>query len=241
MAHTTGLKVGVFFQLRHHPGHQKIRDLIRSGAIGEVLVVEAHAGSYGAVSGWRTNPELAGGGVIFDQGVHLYDLVRYVTGAEVTAVSVLDDRPAGQWLDRTTMCMLKMTNEVLAYTCCDHRLAVPKRSLEVRGSSGSIIFDEGTNLSSDKPLQSTLSIASAKDAFDETFVLDDLINRQIENFNRAIIDDHEPNASWTDGLRNAEIVGAIRRATATGALAAVESDTAMDDSRSFQESQKGGR
>jgi predicted dehydrogenase len=139
------------------------------------------------------------------------------------------------------MCMLKMTNEVLAYTCCDHRLAVPKRSLEVRGSSGSIIFDEGTNLSSDKPLQSTLSIASAKDAFDETFVLDDLINRQIENFNRAIIDDHEPNASWTDGLRNAEIVGAIRRATATGALAAVESDTAMDDSRSFQESQKGGR
>jgi predicted dehydrogenase len=35
---------------------------------------------------WRLDPDVAGGGVALDYGTHLFDLVRWLTGAEITAV-----------------------------------------------------------------------------------------------------------------------------------------------------------
>jgi predicted dehydrogenase len=39
-----------------------------------------HGGRPGYEHEWRTDPELSGGGELLDQGVHLIDLVRHLTG-----------------------------------------------------------------------------------------------------------------------------------------------------------------
>jgi predicted dehydrogenase len=78
------LKVG--FHLRFEDIMRRVRELIASDAIGEVrsLAIErtAAADQPGA---WRHKP-VEGGGVLYDVGVHLLDLVQWLTGAKITEV-----------------------------------------------------------------------------------------------------------------------------------------------------------
>lgn len=75
------LKVG--FTLRFHPALRRARQLCAEGALGPVFFVHGvygHGGRPGYEKEWRGDPELAGGGELLDQGVHLLDLSRWFLG-----------------------------------------------------------------------------------------------------------------------------------------------------------------
>ena len=75
--------VRVGFNHRFHPAIIRARELIASGQYGELISVRSrygHGGRPGYENEWRTDRELAGGGELLDQGVHLLDLVRHLTG-----------------------------------------------------------------------------------------------------------------------------------------------------------------
>jgi predicted dehydrogenase len=77
------------FNYRFHPAIGRAKALLEEGAIGRLLHGAArhgHGGRMGLESEWRARPERAGGGELLDQGVHLIDLVRYLSGAEVAGV-----------------------------------------------------------------------------------------------------------------------------------------------------------
>lgn len=75
------LKLG--FTLRFHPAIRKAHQLSAAGEIGPVFHVSGtygHGGRAGYAKEWRGNAELAGGGELLDQGVHLLDLARWFLG-----------------------------------------------------------------------------------------------------------------------------------------------------------------
>jgi predicted dehydrogenase len=75
------LKVG--FTLRFHPGLREAHRKCRAGEIGPLFYVRAaygHGGRPGYAQEWRADPDLAGGGELLDQGVHLIDLARWFLG-----------------------------------------------------------------------------------------------------------------------------------------------------------------
>jgi predicted dehydrogenase len=75
------LKVG--FNHRHHPAIARAHELASGGAIGPLLGIRAaygHGGRPGYDREWRGDPELAGGGELLDQGVHVVDLCRWFLG-----------------------------------------------------------------------------------------------------------------------------------------------------------------
>src|SRR5580765_723933 len=75
------VKVG--FNHRFHPAFLKARALVDEGAIGDLLYVRGrygHGGRLGYDKEWRADPEIAGGGELLDQGVHLIDLTRWFLG-----------------------------------------------------------------------------------------------------------------------------------------------------------------
>lgn len=75
------LKIG--FTLRFHPALRKAKDACQTGRIGELYFIRAaygHGGRPGYSKEWRASPELAGGGELLDQGVHLLDLARWFLG-----------------------------------------------------------------------------------------------------------------------------------------------------------------
>ncbi len=75
------LKVG--FNHRYHPALMKAHDLFAAGVIGKLINIRArygHGGRPGYEREWRANAELAGGGELTDQGVHLIDLIAWFAG-----------------------------------------------------------------------------------------------------------------------------------------------------------------
>jgi predicted dehydrogenase len=83
LADSLGLQVRVGYNHRFHPGFLKIRELGGEGRYGPLLWIRArygHGGRIGYDSEWRADPSLSGGGELIDQGSHLIDLTRCLTG-----------------------------------------------------------------------------------------------------------------------------------------------------------------
>lgn len=77
------IKVHVGFNHRYHRSLRKAKEIVESGALGELMFVRArygHGARLGYEKEWRSNPALSGGGELIDQGPHLIDLSRWFLG-----------------------------------------------------------------------------------------------------------------------------------------------------------------
>lgn len=91
-AQRTGCQLKLGFNLRFHPAIRAGREAVASGQIGDLLFIRAvygHGGRPGYSDEWRGDIDLAGGGELLDQGVHLLDLTRWFLGElkEVAAIT----------------------------------------------------------------------------------------------------------------------------------------------------------
>ena len=76
-------KVHVGFNHRYHQALRKSKEIILSGALGELMFIRArygHGARLGYDKEWRADPKLSGGGELIDQGPHLIDLSRWFLG-----------------------------------------------------------------------------------------------------------------------------------------------------------------
>lgn len=74
------LKYG--FNHRYHNSVIEAKSLVESGFLGDVV---AARGVYGKAADydrdeWRNDPNIAGGGILLDQGIHMLDLLMYLVG-----------------------------------------------------------------------------------------------------------------------------------------------------------------
>jgi len=89
-ANEAGSILQIGFNHRYHPAIYQAHELAQEGAIGPLMFLRAvygHGGRPGYDKEWRADPELAGGGELLDQGIHIVDLSRWFLGefAEVYA------------------------------------------------------------------------------------------------------------------------------------------------------------
>jgi predicted dehydrogenase len=83
VAAATGSLVRIGYNHRFHPGFLKVRELMRTEALGEIMFIRArygHGGRVGYEREWRADPKHSGGGELIDQGVHLIDLAGMFLG-----------------------------------------------------------------------------------------------------------------------------------------------------------------
>ncbi len=82
-ADTRQVTVQVGFNHRYHPAFLKAREIVDSGELGPLMFIRGrygHGGRLGYDREWRADPEIAGGGELLDQGVHLIDLSSWFLG-----------------------------------------------------------------------------------------------------------------------------------------------------------------
>jgi predicted dehydrogenase len=82
-ARAKDILVRIGYNHRFHPALRKARELIDSGAVGELMFLRGrygHGGRLGYEKEWRADPKLSGGGELIDQGVHLIDLAQWFLG-----------------------------------------------------------------------------------------------------------------------------------------------------------------
>lgn len=90
ICHEHGVPLWVAYYRRRLPRFLKIKDLIESGAIGDVrtLSITLRTPMIDVSNGipWRVQPDISGGGLFVDVGVHTLDYLSYLFGS-ITSVS----------------------------------------------------------------------------------------------------------------------------------------------------------
>ena len=76
------VKLLIAYRLHYEPVTKKAIALVRSGAIGQVEVLESSFGFNSKPGVWRLNRKLAGGGPLCDVGIYSLNAMRYLTGEE---------------------------------------------------------------------------------------------------------------------------------------------------------------
>jgi predicted dehydrogenase len=77
------LKLKYGFNHRYHDSIREALRIIQSGELGEVINLRGVYGKSRVIpfsGGWRSKRELAGGGILLDQGIHMVDLMRLFCG-----------------------------------------------------------------------------------------------------------------------------------------------------------------
>jgi predicted dehydrogenase len=84
-AATSTSKIKVGFNHRFHPAFSKAVHIMETEDIGDLMFIRArygHGARLNYNTEWRASREIAGGGELIDQGVHIIDLIRYITKEE---------------------------------------------------------------------------------------------------------------------------------------------------------------
>ncbi|RJQ53516.1 MAG: gfo/Idh/MocA family oxidoreductase [Desulfobacteraceae bacterium] len=80
-----GLKVMFGFNHRHHPAIIEAKSIVNAGRMGRIMWMRGVYGKSGGPgrdfeTSWRNDPEMSGGGILLDQGIHMLDLFRFFCG-----------------------------------------------------------------------------------------------------------------------------------------------------------------
>lgn len=80
------------FNHRRHAAVVKMKEIVDNGSMGKILWMR---GRYGKsvdgdyLQGWRSSKEMAGGGILLDQGIHMLDLFLHIGGQKFDEVHAM--------------------------------------------------------------------------------------------------------------------------------------------------------
>lgn len=136
----------IHYQRHFSSPHRYIRNMIHSGALGEVHFINAFQCQNWKprqVGKWRQDPALSGGGQLNDSGSHMVDIILWTTG--LTAESVyadIDNR--GTRVDINSSIAVKFTSgakgniSIVADSTC-----VYYEDITIWGTKGTILYRNG--------------------------------------------------------------------------------------------------
>jgi 1,5-anhydro-D-fructose reductase (1,5-anhydro-D-mannitol-forming) len=201
-----GVRLGITFQTRFHDNFGRIQQLIQDGSLGEIRVVQVEMSSGRTLlKGWRTDPALAGLGVINNIGVHAFDLIRFLLGAEATEVTALAGHEQGLLPETLALVLIRFASGALACVNVNQSVAYPQADLTVYGTRGRVIGRSCTRMNMAGHLEiltpdgeTRLPTASYR-----------AYQGVVTAFEEAVLAGRQPSPSGQDGLRSVELTDAI--------------------------------
>lgn len=133
------LKVVVGFNLRWHRLVRRARDVIQSGELGRIRAIRStysHFRRGELAPDWHRKTTL-GGGVSFNEGVHHYDLWRFLLDTGVAVVSSFS-RPSEHFEDETCVTNARLEDGTLA-TAVFTFTTSPNSEIEIYGERGRLL------------------------------------------------------------------------------------------------------
>ena len=152
-------------------------------------------------------------------GVHAIDLLRYLVGSEVVAVTAMSDgQTADRPLDRFVQASLEFQGGVFAHLVCSGRFPYSRNDAVVYGSRGRVASIGGVDMFPGRGHLEVIGPPGDDGATTASFRRDvpDHFVREIEAFGRAVREGAHFEATGLDGLRAVEITSAILQSLTTG-------------------------
>lgn len=191
------LQVG--YQRHFDPAYREVKRVLDDGQLGEINLVSGHL-AHGWLESkdegsWRLNPELAGGGQLYDSGSHLLDLLLWLTDATPESVAATMDY-GGTDVDVNTALAISLDRGGESVTA----------SLSVGGNTTGLVIDT-TIHGTDGYLQydngDTIAVSASGRESDSIHVgdLDRSVNdNMLRSFFECVKNGDEPEVSAEHGL-----------------------------------------
>lgn len=130
------------FKFRFFDEIKSAKELLDKNSIGKVMSFRLMFGGYISMAGtWFANKDLAGGGVIMDNGPHAFDLVRYLLG-EIDHVEAQTFKGQDIPLEDTAQVYCRLHNGGRGVLDLSWTLPVPSNTyFEIYGEEGTILID----------------------------------------------------------------------------------------------------
>jgi predicted dehydrogenase len=196
--------------------HVAIRDLVGMEGIGAPVLALALWGFYSAHwsrDSWKMDPARAGAGSLAGLGVHLIDLLRFVTGQEIVEVVAVSDGPGDERpVEFLTVATFSFDGGAVAQLVSSRRLRNTDDSLTLHCEDARL---RGVASLSTEPVGHLEITRESGTELREPEVTD-LYVAEIAACSAAIATGGEFPATAADGVRSAEILEAVLESARTG-------------------------
>ena len=111
------LKLKYGFNHRYHESIKEAVKIINSEELGTIINLRGLYGKSRVIpfsGGWRSQRELAGGGILLDQGVHMLDLMRYFCGEFIEVKSFISNHYWNHDVEDNAYALMKDTSGRIA-------------------------------------------------------------------------------------------------------------------------------
>lgn len=224
-----GVKLGVGFLMRFHGYHQEIKKIIAEGKIGDIVSMRGQFTCWfpDIEGAWRQKKATSGGGALVDMGIHVIDLLQYLSGLNAVEVAAFNHTQTFNYeVDDSSAVIMKMDNGSLAYVDSNFNIpdAASVAKLEIYGTKGSIIAS-GTLAQAEV---GTVNILISDDSLDydanqsrneivpltlDGTPLGNMYTKEVEQFGDAIINDTLPPVTAESAIYNQKVVEAAYKSS----------------------------
>jgi predicted dehydrogenase len=214
LADERGLVAAAAHQFRFEPGLLRVRDLVTSGALGEILAVEAHQGEHLADyhpdedyrTGYAARRDL-GGGVLRTQ-IHHVDYLDWIFGPFTRVYAAGGHRTDLEIdVEDTASYLLRGPDGTAAYGHLDYRQRPRRVTLAVVGAAGRADWDHYAA----RLVVTPAARGAASDTTGWTFDRSALFHAQMRDVLAAVRGGAPPRTPLRAGVRAVRLVEAIER------------------------------
>lgn len=234
IAEEEGVYLTCIFQSRFSESARLVRDVVQSGRLGRISMVEAQvkwfrAQSYFDAAPWRGTWNMCGGGVLINQAIHEIDLLLYILGkdpVEVFAYTETLSHPSIEVEDAAAAVMRFEDGTLGTIMATTGSYPGEPRSIEINGSKGTIKIenDDIVKWSFDTPSEQNKEVEAlrsrekiALSASDPKSVNNDAFLKQYEEFLVAISKGRDQVVTPKESQRALSLIMAIYESQRTHA------------------------
>lgn len=138
------LKLMYGFNHRYHESVQDALKIIRSGELGQIIHMRGVYGKSQLITfnqpDWRTKRDIAGGGVLLDQGIHMVDLMRLFAGEFTQVHSFISNKHWGYDVEDNVYAILRTESGVVGMMNSSATQWRHRFHLDINLDKGSIIL-----------------------------------------------------------------------------------------------------
>lgn len=218
------LKLMYGFNHRYHESVEDALAILNSGKLGNVINIRGVYGKAKLITfnqpDWRTKREVAGGGVLLDQGIHMVDLMRLIAGEFNEVHSIISNNHWGYDVEDNAYALMRTQNGVVGMLNSSATQWRHRFYLDINLQKGSLIL--GGLISGSKSYGAeTLTVVYADPDNDrgdpiqeiKSYNKDPSWDKEIKAFTECILDDQPViGSSSNDALQTMKLVYQIYHA-----------------------------
>ncbi len=217
------VKLATGFMMRFHAYHQKMKQLVQEGKIGNIVSARAQLTCwYPDMPGnWRQSYNTSGGGALMDMGVHCLDLIQYITGYKSKRVAGLTNTLTFDYeVEDSGAFLVELENGAICHVESNFNIPddAAKCRLEFYGTKGSLLAEGTISQIETGSLEVTFSDdtkeydATQDRSENRTRHIDvefgNMYAKEIDSFSLSILKDTKVEVPATDGIQIQRVIEA---------------------------------